>query len=114
MHGGIPGHESSEASWDAQADLEYAGIATLSTILIMDDYSKFVESLDHQLVRGCLHMLHLPEARVEIIFNMYSGVMRQIKTGIGYGDSSAPTMVWAKETLQPCFQLRPSSLANYT
>ena len=71
MHGGIPGHESCEVSWDAQADLEYAIIAKLKMCLLMVGYFNFFESFDHQRVRGFLHMLHFPKALVEMIFNMY-------------------------------------------
>ena len=86
MHGGIPGHESCEVSWDAQADLEYAIIAKLNTILLMVDYFKFFHPFDHQWARGFLFMLHFPKALVENTYSMYSGLLKSIKIGVAYGD----------------------------
>ena len=74
-NGGIPGHESCEGSWDAQADLEFAIIAKLKMCLLMVDYFKFFDSFGHQWVRGFLHMLHFPKALVEMIFNMYPNLL---------------------------------------
>ena len=52
----------------------------------MVDYFKFFDSFDHQWVRSFLHMLHFPTALVEMIYSMYSGLMRSIKIGTAYGD----------------------------
>ena len=48
LHGGIPGHEAAEVSWDAQADIEHALINKLHAVLLVVDYFTFFDSFDHQ------------------------------------------------------------------
>ena len=81
IHSGVPGHETAEVSWDAQADLEQAIINRMEFIILMVDYYKFFDSFDHQWVREFLHMLHFPHALVEMIFDLYIRLQRGIKIG---------------------------------
>ena len=58
VHGGIPGHEFLEVSWDAPADLEAA--------------------LLHQWVHGFLNFLGFPPAFTDMSLDLYQNLMRSV------------------------------------
>ena len=89
IHGGDSGHEASEVSWDAQADLEHALINRPRTVLLMVDYYRFFDSFDHSGVKQFLRMLHFPDSLLEMVYNMHAGPHSTIKIGLAYGDPFA-------------------------
>ena len=70
MHGGIPGHEHLEVSWDAQADLETALLKCLPLSVCSVDYFKYFDSFGHKWVHGFLNFLGFPPALTDMTLDL--------------------------------------------
>ena len=66
IFGGIPKRDSSDATWEAQADIEEALLKGLDLTLASLDYHKYYDSFDYQWVRGFMLFLGFPEVYVDI------------------------------------------------
>jgi hypothetical protein len=51
LHGGLPGRESSEVSWDIQSQIEQAMLDNQELIVCMMDYWKYFDAMEPTFVR---------------------------------------------------------------
>ena len=70
VHGGIQGHESLDASWDAQADIESALLHETDLTIASVDYFKYFVSFDHQWVHGFLILIGFPAVLADMILDL--------------------------------------------
>ena len=97
MHGGIPGHEHLEVSWDAQADLETALLECLPISVCSVDYFKYFDSFGHKWVHGFLNFLGFPPALTDMTLDVDENLMRSIKLGTVYGKPvNLLQLLWAR------------------
>ena len=87
VHGGIKGHESLDASWDDQADIESALLHEANLAIASVDYFKYSDSFEHQWVHGFLILIGFPAVLADMILDLYQGLMRTIKLGRALGEA---------------------------
>ena len=85
IFGGIPRCDSSDATWEAQADIEEALLAGTPITLGSLDYHKYYDSFDYDWVKGFLIFLGFPQAYVELHHNLYTNMRKTLKIGGALG-----------------------------
>jgi len=100
MHGCIPGHESGEVSFDAQADIEEALLDNEVLVIALMDYFKYFDSMEPTFVAKLMEAVGIDPDYANMTTDLYKHMNRYIKigqslgkpftgaNGLGQGDSS--------------------------
>ena len=90
LFGGLPGREPSEASGDAQADIEHALLHKARLVLMSLDFTKYFDSFDLPFTQAMLRHAGFPPAMVHWWSAVYAQLHRTIKIGSSYGKPFKP------------------------
>ena len=71
VYGGIAGHDSNDASWELQAQIEEALLDGMDLTVLAVDYVKYFDSFDHDWTRDFMLHLKLLPHYVHMMHNLY-------------------------------------------
>jgi hypothetical protein len=86
LHGGLPGHESAEVSWDAQSHIEQAILDKEDIVICMMDYWKYFDAMEPNFVKDFMIAIGIDSSYATIVHDLYTNSKRYIKIGRSFGE----------------------------
>ena len=83
LHGGLPGHEAAEVSWDIQSHIEQALADGNELIVCVMDCWKYFDVMGPDFVRDFMTAIGIDPDYANTVHNIYQNCIRYVKAWTG-------------------------------